>query len=63
MIGKPNQRSVRIMLKGLDPEAYYYAEDKPEVKLSGAALMSCGINIGGIWGDYQSRLIHFIRAE
>lgn len=63
VIGKPNQRSVRIMLKGLDPEAYYYAEDKPEVKLSGAALMSCGINIGGIWGDYQSRLIHFIRAE
>ncbi|MBR1392408.1 MAG: alpha-galactosidase [Ruminococcus sp.] len=63
VIGKPNQRSVRIMLKGLDPKAYYYAEDKPEVKLSGAALMSCGINIGGIWGDYQSRLIHFIRAE
>ncbi|MBR6101850.1 MAG: alpha-galactosidase [Ruminococcus sp.] len=60
---RPNQRSRRIMLKGLDPEAYYFDEEKPEVRLSGAALMNCGINIGGLWGDYQSKLIHFIRAE
>ena len=62
VMGRPNERSRRIKLKGLDPAAYYYREDKPEEKLSGAALMSCGINIGGIWGDYQSRILHFIRA-
>ncbi|MBQ7187760.1 MAG: alpha-galactosidase [Ruminococcus sp.] len=63
VMGRPNERSRRIKLKGLDPGAYYYREDKPEVKLSGAALMNCGINIGGLWGDYRSVLIHFIRAE
>ena len=63
VMGRPNERSRRIKLKGLDPDAYYCREDKPEVKLSGAALMSCGINIGGLWGDYRSVLIHFIRAE
>ncbi|MBR6044619.1 MAG: alpha-galactosidase [Ruminococcus sp.] len=62
VLARPNQRSRRIKLKGLDPDACYYAEDKPELKLSGEALMSCGINVGGLWGDYQSKLIHFIRA-
>ena len=52
--------SRRIKLKGLDPDAYYYREDKPELKLSGAALMNAGINVGGLWGDYASTLIHFI---
>ena len=63
VLGRPNERSRRIKLKGLDPEAYYCSEDKPDVKLSGAALMNCGINIGGLWGDYRSLVIHFIRAE
>ena len=63
VLGRPNERSRRIKLKGLDPGAYYCREDKPEVKLSGAALMNCGINIGGLWGDYRSVIIHFIRAE
>ncbi len=63
VMGRPNYRSRRIKLKGLDPDRYYYQEDKPEEKLSGAALMSCGINIGGLWGDYQSKIIHFIAVE
>ena len=59
---RPNERSRRIKLKGLDPEAYYYEESTPEVKHSGAALMQCGVNIGGLWGDYQSKIMHFIKA-
>lgn len=60
VMGRPNERSRRIPLKGLDPDTYYYEEGNPEVKLSGAALMNCGINIGGLWGDYQSRVLHYI---
>ena len=62
VLAKPNQRSRRIKLKGLDPDAFYFDEEKPEVRLSGAALMNCGINIGGLWGDYQSKVIHFIKG-
>ena len=60
VMGKPNRRSFRVKLRGLDPEKYYYEERRPEVKLSGAALMNCGVDIGGLWGDYQSELMHFI---
>lgn len=63
VLARPNYGSRRIKLKGLDPDAYYYREDQPEIKLSGAALMTCGIHIGGLWGDYVSMLIHFIRVE
>ena len=62
VLARPNVRSRRIKLKGLDPDAYYYREDKPEQKLSGAVLMNAGINVGGLWGDFTSMLIHFIKA-
>lgn len=60
---RPNERSRRIKLKGLDPNAYYFEEQTPDVKLSGAALMQCGVNIGGLWGDYQAKLLHFIKLK
>ncbi|MBR2283707.1 MAG: alpha-galactosidase [Ruminococcus sp.] len=60
VLARPNYASRRVRLKGLDQAAYYYEESAPEKLYSGAALMSCGINIGGLWGDYQSRLLHFI---
>lgn len=63
ILARPNSRSVRIKLKGLDPEAYYYEEKEPDKILSGAALMNCGINIGGLWGDFRSRIMHFIRLD
>ncbi|MCD7741894.1 MAG: alpha-galactosidase [Ruminococcus sp.] len=62
VIGRPNERSRTIKLKGLDPDAYYFEEATPDKKLSGAALMQCGINIGGLWGDYQSKILHFVKA-
>ena len=60
---RPNERSRRVKLKGLDPNAYYFEEQTPDVKLSGAALMQCGVNIGGLWGDYQAKLLHFIKVK
>jgi len=62
VLKRPNYHSRRIKLKGLDPEAYYYDESKPDTKLSGAALMYAGINIPEPWGDYRSMIIHFVRA-
>ncbi|NLZ46467.1 MAG: alpha-galactosidase [Clostridiales bacterium] len=59
---RPNYTSRRLKLKGLDPNAYYYEESKPDIKLSGEALMSAGINVPTLWGDYQSAILHFIKA-
>ena len=68
VLGRPNERSRNIKLKGLDPDAYYYEESKPEEKLSGAALMYAGINVAKMWnvdglyGDFKSKTLHFVRA-
>jgi alpha-galactosidase len=68
VLGRPNERSRRIKLKGLEPEAYYYEENEPDKKISGAALMNAGINIAKIWngdglyGDFCSKILHFIKA-
>lgn len=67
ILARPNERSRRIKLKGLDPNAYYYEESDPEFKLSGAALMNAGVNVAKIWnaddmwGDFQSKILHFIK--
>ena len=67
VMGRPNQRSRRIRLKGLDPDAYYYEESRPEETFSGAALMNAGINVAWIWngdgiyGDFSSKILHFVR--
>lgn len=68
VLGRPNERSRRIKLKGLEADAYYYEENDPENKISGAALMNAGINIAKIWngdglyGDFCSKILHFIKA-
>lgn len=68
VLARPNERSRRIKLKGLDPDAFYYEESNPEVKVSGSALMNAGINIAKIWGidqlygDFQSKILHFIKV-
>jgi alpha-galactosidase len=62
VLRRANMHSRRIKLKGLDPDAYYYDETKPENKYSGAALMQAGIIIPEQWGDFRSVLIHFVRA-
>lgn len=63
VIAPPNTRSRRIRLKGLDPDKYYYEENNPELRLSGAALMNAGINLKDIWGDFRSRIFHFAEVK
>ena len=68
VLGRPNERSRRIKLKGLEADAYYYEENEPDKKISGAALMNAGINIAKMWngdglyGDFCSKILHFIKA-
>ena len=68
ILSRPNCYSRRIRLKGLDPDAYYYEENSPEEKISGAALMNAGITVAKIWngdglyGDFKSKILHFVKA-
>ncbi|MGN1102910.1 MAG: alpha-galactosidase, partial [Huintestinicola sp.] len=50
VLGRPNYRSRRVKLKGLDPERKYKNHETGEVH-TGAALMNCGINVN-ISGDF-----------
>ena len=67
VLARPNERSRRIKLKGLEENAFYYEESEPDKLISGAALMNAGINIAKIWngdgvyGDFASKILHFIR--
>ncbi len=61
VIGRPNYHSQRIKLAGLDENKMYRIEGKDEV-LSGAALMYAGINIEGLWGDFNGRLLHVVEV-
>lgn len=58
VLGKPNARSARVRLQGLSENTRYRMEGTDTV-LSGAALMYAGIQIGGLRGDFESRLLHF----
>lgn len=62
VIGRPNYHSQRIKLDGLAENKLYQIEGKDEV-LSGAALMYAGINIEGLWGDFNSRLLHIVEVK
>lgn len=60
VLSRPNCRSRRIKLKGLD-ESAVYALEGTDFTATGKALMQAGINVQELWGDYQSRIYHFIR--
>lgn len=59
VLSRPNYRSRRIMLKGLDENACYKNMTSGEVH-SGSALMNAGINIS-LHGDFTSEMIYFVR--
>ena len=61
VLGRPNYRSRRIKLKGLDPVKRYKDHETGEVH-SGAALMNCGINVS-IHGDFASKVVYFTEEE
>ncbi len=57
VLQRPNYRSRRIRLKGLDENAVYMDTQTGET-YSGGALMFAGINIAGLYGDFKGKLIH-----
>lgn len=59
VLGRPNYRSRRIKLKGLDPDAKYLSSATGEVH-SGNVLMNAGINVD-VHGDFASTVIHFVK--
>ncbi len=59
VMARPNYRSRRIYLKGLDTKAFYRIEGSEEV-YAGDALMYGGLNIQSIFGDFKGQLIHLI---
>ncbi len=61
VLNRPNYKSRRIKLKGLDADKYYRIEETGEC-LSGDVLMYAGINAGGFWGDFRAKLIHLTEA-
>lgn len=59
VMARPNHRSRRIYLKGLDTKAFYRIEGSEEV-YAGDVLMYGGLNIQSIFGDFKGQLIHLI---
>ncbi len=59
VLGRPNYRSRRIRLKGLDPKSAYKNMETGEV-LNGCALMNSGIFVS-LDGDFKSKTVHFVK--
>lgn len=62
VLSRPNYHSKRICIKGLNPDARYQLEGTTEF-YDGDALMYAGFLIQNPWGDYQGKLLHFIKVE
>ncbi|MBQ8176116.1 MAG: alpha-galactosidase [Oscillospiraceae bacterium] len=60
VLGRPNYRSRRVKLKGLDPDAMYRNEENGEIH-SGNALMNAGIFVE-LHGDFSSKVVHFVKV-
>lgn len=59
VLGRPNYRSRRIKLKGLDPNASYKNMETGEIH-SGNVLMNMGIFVK-LDGDFTSKVVHFVK--
>ena len=55
-----NMHSRKLRLDGFDPAAAYRLEGTDQV-YTGEMLMKAGFLFKGFWGDFQSRLYHFVR--
>lgn len=62
VLNRPNYHSRRIKPLGLQPGLRYRNEETGEI-LWGDTLMYGGILIQGMWGDFQSKLIHLTAVE
>lgn len=61
VMNRPNQKSRRICLKGLDANKIYQIEGQDK-NYSGDTLMYAGINMENPWGDFKGKLIHIVEA-
>ena len=59
VLGVPNSHSRKVFLRGFDPKATYRLEGTEEV-YTGEMLMKGGFLMKDFWGDFKSRLYHFI---
>jgi alpha-galactosidase len=62
VLSRPNQRSLCLKLKGLNPDYDYQVTEDSRI-FSGEALLQAGILILPLPGDFQGRLIHLRRVE
>lgn len=58
---RPNFKSRKLYLKGLDPDARYCLEDTDQV-YPGDLLMNGGFLVQRAFGDLASKLLHFVRV-
>ncbi len=62
VLRRPNFKTRRIRLKGLDANAVYENEET-KIRYTGDVLMYAGVQSPEVWGDFSSRLMHFVRVE
>lgn len=61
VIRRANFKTRRIRLRGLDPNAVYENEET-KVRYTGDVLMYAGVQAPETWGDFTSKLMHFVRV-
>ncbi len=59
VLGVPNSHSRKVFLRGFDPKTTYRLEGT-EKTYTGEMLMKGGFLMKDFWGDFKSRLYHFI---
>ena len=59
--GRTGQRSRRVFLRGLHPDKKYRIEGEDGV-FGGDTLMDAGLQVAGMWGDFQGKLIHLVQV-
>lgn len=62
VLHQSNVKSRRVKFKGLDPERVYLIEETG-LTLKGDSLMNAGINVGGFFGDFKSKLVHIAEVK
>ena len=62
VLAQVNMPSRKVRLRGFDPAKKYRLEGTDEV-YSGEMLMNAGFRMKDFWGDFVSRLYHFIAVD
>ena len=62
VLNQPNMSSIRLYLKGLDPQKKYQLESNGKIYY-GDVLMHAGYLQKRLWGDFKSELIYLTEVE